>query len=63
MSRNVLINKNVLIDGLAKGEPFHTDSVRVWTLAEQGQIPGFISGISFTSILHCQSGCRRAFTI
>ena len=29
---------NVLIDVLAKREPFYADSARIWTLAEQGRI-------------------------
>ncbi len=52
MSMNVFIDTNVLIDVLAKREPFYTDSVRVWTLAEQGQIKGFISAISFNNIYY-----------
>ncbi len=50
MSRNVFIDTNVLIDVLARREPFYADSVRVWTLAEQGQIKGLISVISFNNI-------------
>ncbi len=52
MSSNVFIDTNVLIDVLAKREPFYTDSVRVWTLAEQGQIKGLISAISFNNIYY-----------
>jgi predicted nucleic acid-binding protein len=52
MSMNVLIDTNVLIDVLAKREPFHTDSARVWTLAEQGRIKGLISVISFNNIYY-----------
>jgi predicted nucleic acid-binding protein len=52
MSMNVLIDTNVLIDVLAKREPFYADSVRVWTLAEQGRIKGLISVISFNNIYY-----------
>ena len=65
MTRNVFVDTNVLIDVLAKREPFYTDSVRVWTLAEQGQIRGFISVISFHNIyyvvrrLHTRQAANR----
>jgi predicted nucleic acid-binding protein len=49
MSMNVFIDTSVLIDVWAKQEPFYTDSARVWTLAEEGQIKGFISAISFNN--------------
>lgn len=52
MSMNVFIDTNVLIDVLAKREPFYADSVRVWTLAEQGRIKGLISAISFNNIYY-----------
>ena len=52
MSRNVFIDTNVLIDVLAEREPFYADSARVWTLAEQGQIKGVISAISFNNIYY-----------
>ncbi len=52
MSTNVFIDTNVLVDVLAKREPFYADSVRVWTLAEQGQIKGLISVISFNNIYY-----------
>lgn len=52
MSMNVLIDTNVFIDVLAKREPFYADSVRVWTLAEQGRIKGLISVISFNNIYY-----------
>ncbi|OHB62153.1 MAG: hypothetical protein A2Y76_00750 [Planctomycetes bacterium RBG_13_60_9] len=52
MSMNVFIDTNVLIDVLAKREPFYADSARVWTLAEEGRIKGFISVISFNNIYY-----------
>jgi predicted nucleic acid-binding protein len=52
MSRNVFVDTNVLIDVLAKREPFYPDSVGVWTLAEQGRIKGVISVISFNNIYY-----------
>jgi predicted nucleic acid-binding protein len=52
MSMDVFLDTNVLIDVLAKREPFYEDSARVWTLAEQGRITGFISVISFNNIYY-----------
>jgi predicted nucleic acid-binding protein len=52
MSMNVSIDTNVLIDVLAKREPFYADSAQIWTLAEEGQIKGFISVISFNNIYY-----------
>jgi predicted nucleic acid-binding protein len=47
---DVFLDMNVLIDVLAKREPFYVDSARIWTLAEQGRIKGFVSVISFNNI-------------
>jgi predicted nucleic acid-binding protein len=49
---NIFIDTNVLIDVLAEREPFYADSARVWTLAEQGRVKGFISVISFNNIYY-----------
>jgi len=47
-----LYDTNVLIDVLAKREPFFDDSAHVWTLAERGAIQGFVSVISFNNIYY-----------
>jgi predicted nucleic acid-binding protein len=47
-----LIDTNVLIDVLAEREPFYSDSARVWSLAENGKIVGFVSVISFTNVFY-----------
>jgi predicted nucleic acid-binding protein len=52
MSMNVFVDTNVLIDVLAKREPFYADSAGIWTLAEQGRVNGFISVISFNNIYY-----------
>lgn len=49
---NVYVDTNVLLDVLARREPFYRDSAAVWTLAEQGRIRGLISVISFTNIFY-----------
>ncbi len=48
----VFVDTNVILDVLAKREPFYADSVAVWTLAEHGKIEGLISAISFTNIFY-----------
>lgn len=49
---NVFVDTNVLLDVLARREPFYADSAAVWTLAEQGKIHGMISALSFTNIYY-----------
>jgi len=49
---DVFVDTNVLIDVLAQREPFYADSARLWTLAEQGRVKGFISVISFNNIYY-----------
>lgn len=48
----VLFDTNILIDVLAKREPFFADSAQVWTLAERGDIQGCVSVISFNNIYY-----------
>jgi predicted nucleic acid-binding protein len=48
----VFIDTNVLLDVLAKREPFLADSATIWTLAETGKIEGLVSAISFTNIYY-----------
>ena len=48
----VLVDTNVLIDVIAMRKPFYDDSAAIWTLAEQGQITGLASAISFTNIYY-----------
>ena len=49
---DVFVDTNVLINVLAQREPFYADSARLWTLAEQGRVKGFISVISFNNIYY-----------
>ena len=48
----VLVDTNVLVDVIVERKPFYTDSVAIWTLAEQGQLTGLVSAISFTNIYY-----------
>jgi predicted nucleic acid-binding protein len=49
---DVFIDTNVLLDVLAKRQPFYEDSAAVWTLAEQGRIRGLVSVLSFSNIYY-----------
>src|SRR3972149_3643133 len=49
---NVFIDTNILLDVLARREPFHADSAQVWTLAETGRIAGFISALSLSNLFY-----------
>jgi hypothetical protein len=46
---NIFIDTNILLDVLAKREPFYTASAEIWSLAERGEVQGFISAIRNTS--------------
>ena len=43
---------NVLLDVLAKREPFYADAARIWSLAERGKIEASVSAISFNNIYY-----------
>ena len=63
--KKVFLDTNVLLDVLAKREPFYRASALVWTLAESGKVAGMISTISFNNIyyiLRRQSGGAGAKT-
>ncbi len=46
------VDTNVLLDVLAKREPFYSDSARIWSLAELGKIEAMVSVISFNNIYY-----------
>jgi predicted nucleic acid-binding protein len=48
----VFLDTNILLDVLAKREPFFADSAAIWTLAEKGKIEGLVSAVSFTNIFY-----------
>jgi predicted nucleic acid-binding protein len=49
---DVFVDTNVLLDVLAKRQPFYEDSAAVWTLAEQGRIRGLVSVLSFSNVYY-----------
>jgi len=59
----VFIDTNVLLDVLARREPYYADSAQVWTLAETGQLTGFASALSLPDLfylLHRTKGKKAA---
>lgn len=48
----VFVDTDVLIDVLARREPWYSDSAQVWTLAESGKITGVISALSVSNIYY-----------
>lgn len=48
----VLVDTNILLDVLAKREPYYQNAARIWTLAERGDITAFISAISFNNVYY-----------
>lgn len=59
---DVFIDTNVLIDVLAKRDPFYGSSAQVWSLAENGSIHGLISAISFNNIYYVVRKLRNRKT-
>lgn len=49
---NIFIDTNILLDVLAKREPFYAASAEIWSLAERGEVQGFISTISFNNLYY-----------
>ncbi len=59
----VFIDTNVLLDVLARRQPYYADSAQVWTLAEIGQVTCFASAWSLPNLfylLHRTRGKKAA---
>ncbi len=59
---NAFIDTNVLLDVIAKREPFYADAARIWSLAERGKIEGQVSVISFNNIYYVVRKLRNRET-
>ena len=60
----ILVDTNVLLDVLAKREPYYENSAMIWSLAESGRIDTNISSISFNNIVHIarkQEDAKKSF--
>jgi predicted nucleic acid-binding protein len=66
---NVFVDTNILLDVLARREPFYADSAEVWTLAETGRVAGFVSTLSLPNLYYLlrrtkgQQSARKALGI
>jgi predicted nucleic acid-binding protein len=47
-----LYDTNVLLDVLAKRDPFYKTSAMAWSLSERGVVQGVVSAISFSNIYY-----------
>ena len=62
----ILVDTNVLLDVLAKREPFYSSAAAVWSAVETGTIAGSISAISFNNTCYImrkfggESAARKA---
>ena len=59
---SIFVDTNVLLDVLAKREPYYADAARIWSLAECGKVEGQVSVISFNNIYYVvrKVGTRKA---
>jgi predicted nucleic acid-binding protein len=48
----VFLDTNVLLDVLARREPFYAAAAEVWSLAERGEFDAFVSAISFNNVYY-----------
>lgn len=49
---NVLLDTNILLDVLARREPFYAAAAEIWSLAERQEIRAFISAISMNNVYY-----------
>jgi len=52
MIKRVLVDINVLLDVLAKREPFLANAVEIWSAAETGRIRGLVSADGFSTVYY-----------
>lgn len=48
----LFVDTNVVLDVFGRREPFYEDSSRIWTLAETGEVAGFVSAMSFPNTFY-----------
>jgi len=48
----VFVDTNLLLDVLAKRDPFYNAAARIWTMAETGACEALVSAISFNNIFY-----------
>jgi len=52
MIKRALVDINVLLDVLAKREPFHTNAAEIWSAVETRRIRGLVSADSMSTIYY-----------
>lgn len=52
MIKRVLVDINVLLDVLARREPFLANAVEIWSAVETGRIRGLVSADSFSTLYY-----------
>ena len=58
----IFVDTNLLLDVLARREPFYAAAARVWTLAETGACEALVSAISFNNVFYIVRKARDAAT-
>ncbi len=48
----IFFDTNILLDVLAKRNPFYEDAVRLWALAERREVDGYISTLSLNNVYY-----------
>ncbi len=48
----LFFDTNVLLDVLAKREPFYRDALQLWSLAERRELHGYISTLSLNNVYY-----------
>jgi predicted nucleic acid-binding protein len=48
----VFLDTNVVLDVLARRQPFYEHSAQVWALAELGTVRGLVSAVSLTNVFY-----------
>jgi len=56
----IFVDTNLLLDVLARREPFYAAAARVWTLAETGACEALVSAISFNNVFYIVRKVRDA---
>ena len=51
----ILVDANILIDVLAKREPFHISSSRIWKYCETNLVTGHVSALTFANLVYVLS--------
>jgi predicted nucleic acid-binding protein len=49
---NVLVDTNVLLDVLLERGEFQDPAAKIWSLAEQGRVRGFIAAINYSNVFY-----------